>query len=89
MLERHTEILTDAIRSMVLEAFGYKTMVFEFVSSEHTPKNLMIVGRRGQTTRTGMVGGMDMVFRTMKNAGVSKHYLVDQLISESGLLGSV
>lgn len=89
LLERHAEILTDAIRSMVLEAFGYKTMVFEFVSSEHTPKNLMIVGRRVQVARNGQSGAMDEVFRMMKHAGVTRHHLVDQLISEAGRLGSV
>ena len=27
-----------------MEAFGYKTKVFEFISTEHTPKNVLIVG---------------------------------------------
>ncbi len=26
----------------MLEAFGYKTNIIEFISSDHTPKNLMI-----------------------------------------------
>ena len=42
--ERQAEILTDAIRSLILEAYGYKTKVFEFISTEHTPKNVLIVG---------------------------------------------
>ncbi|MDB5284650.1 MAG: SAM-dependent methyltransferase [Bacteroidota bacterium] len=42
--ERQAEILTDTIRALILEAFGYKTKVFEFISTEHTPKNVMIVG---------------------------------------------
>lgn len=42
--ERQAEILTDTIRALVLEAYGYKTKVFEFISTEHTPKNLLIVG---------------------------------------------
>lgn len=41
--ERQAEILTDGIRALVLEAYGYKTKVFEFISTEHTPKNIMIV----------------------------------------------
>ncbi len=40
--ERQAEILTDTIRALLLEASGYKTKVFEFISTEHTPKNLMI-----------------------------------------------
>jgi len=46
--ERQAEILTDAIRALVLEAFGYKTKVFEFISTEHTPKNVMIVGVKAE-----------------------------------------
>jgi len=42
--ERQAEILTDAMRALILEAFGYQTKVFEFISTEHTPKNVMIVG---------------------------------------------
>ena len=29
---------------MLLEANGYKTSVFEFIATEHTSKNTMIVG---------------------------------------------
>lgn len=40
--ERQAEMLTDAIRALILEAYGYKTRVFEFIATEHTPKNVMI-----------------------------------------------
>ena len=40
--ERTAEFVTDALRSMLLEWAGYKTKVFEFISTEHTAKNLMI-----------------------------------------------
>ncbi len=43
-LERQAEMITDGIRAMILEYFGYKTKVFEFISDAHTPKNVMIVG---------------------------------------------
>ena len=43
---RQAEIVTDAIRAMLMEAHGYKTNVFEFISTEHTPKNVMIVGEK-------------------------------------------
>ncbi|MEO6741885.1 MAG: SAM-dependent methyltransferase [Chthoniobacteraceae bacterium] len=42
LAERQTEILTDGIRALALEAAGYDTSVFEFVSNEHTGKNVMI-----------------------------------------------
>ena len=40
--ERLADILTDAFRALALRIMGYKTDVVEFVSSEHTDKNLMI-----------------------------------------------
>ncbi len=40
--ENFSTLLTDSLRALMLEAFGYKTNIIEFVSSEHTPKNLMI-----------------------------------------------
>jgi SAM-dependent methyltransferase len=43
-LERQAEMVTDGIRALILEYFGYKTKVFEFISDAHTPKNVMIVG---------------------------------------------
>ncbi len=46
MLERFAEMLTDGIRSLLLERSGYSTKLFEFISTEHTPKNNMLVGTR-------------------------------------------
>ncbi len=41
--ERQTEFITDALRALLLEAHGFTTKIFEFVSTEHTAKNLMLV----------------------------------------------
>lgn len=49
LAERQAEIITDTIRALILEAYGYKTKVFEFISTEHTPKNVLIVA----TKKTG------------------------------------
>ncbi|WP_285059014.1 class I SAM-dependent methyltransferase [Pedobacter ginsengisoli] len=43
-MERQAEMVTDGIRALILEYFGYKTKVFEFISDAHTPKNILIVG---------------------------------------------
>lgn len=42
LLERQAEIITDTLRCLLLESVGYRTDIFEFVSTEHTSKNLMI-----------------------------------------------
>ena len=43
-MERHAEMLTDSIRALILEYYGYETKVMQFISDQHTPKNVMIVG---------------------------------------------
>jgi len=40
--ERLGDILTDAFRAAILRVMGYRTDVIQFVSIEHTAKNLMI-----------------------------------------------
>ena len=40
--EREAEFVTDALRAALLEWQGYDAKVFEFISTEHTAKNLMI-----------------------------------------------
>ena len=42
-LGQQAEMLTDSLRALLLDACGYDTQVFEFVSLEHTNKNKMIL----------------------------------------------
>ncbi len=51
---RLSDILTDTFRAQILRIMGYKTDVVEFISPEHTDKNLMIRAvRRTQKNKTG------------------------------------
>ena len=45
-LERQAEMVTDGIRALILEYYGYSTKVFQFISDAHTPKNVLVVGRK-------------------------------------------
>ncbi len=47
LLEQQASMLTDALRALYLESMGYQTKVFEFISLEHTAKNLMITASKG------------------------------------------
>ncbi|MCC7246459.1 MAG: SAM-dependent methyltransferase [Saprospiraceae bacterium] len=74
LLERQAEMLTDGIRALLLESEGYQTKVFEFISTEHTPKNVMItaVRQEGKPEREAALHQVD----ALKNSfGISEHYL--------------
>lgn len=74
-LERQAEMVTDGIRAMILEYFGYKTKVFEFISDAHTPKNVMIVGIKNHKSNTDK----EQILKKIKDAkayfGIEYHHL--------------
>ncbi len=54
--ERFADVLTDALRALVLRMLGYKVDVVEFVDSRHTPRNAMVRAvRSGGTPRASAV----------------------------------
>lgn len=69
--ERQAEILTDGIRALIMEAHGYRTQVFEFISSENTSKNLMITGVKS----TPDSKAKDKVESLKAYFGIEYHYL--------------
>ncbi|HEX5359843.1 MAG TPA: methyltransferase, partial [Fluviicoccus sp.] len=50
-LGQEAEMVTDGLRALLLEASGYDTQVFEFVSLEHTSKNKMILAVKRTAAR--------------------------------------
>lgn len=40
--ERMAALITDGLRARLLEEFGYRVQVMEFIDIEHTPKNILI-----------------------------------------------
>ncbi len=54
--ERFADVLTDALRSLLLRQNGYRVEVVEFVDSTHTPRNAMI-----RAVRTGAPARPDVV----------------------------
>jgi len=74
LLEREAEIATDGLRALLLERQGYATKVFEFISTEHTQKNTMIVGiRQEQATENPSIARQ---IAELKNFyGIREHHL--------------
>ena len=82
--ERQAEILTDAIRAMLLESCGYQSNVFEFISSEHTGKNLMISAiKKRQKRKSGAI--LKDIDRIKKAFGIESQHL-EKLLLENNLL---
>lgn len=75
LLERQAEITTDAIRALLLEAYGYKTKVFEFIATEHTPKNILIVGIKSEKEKETKQLFLDKVNALKNLFGIRSHYL--------------
>lgn len=74
--ERQAEIVTDGIRALLLEANGYKTNVFEFISTEHTAKNVMITAIDGRrSTADGRRAALDKVAALKAGFGIREHFL--------------
>ncbi|MCX6269409.1 MAG: SAM-dependent methyltransferase [Bacteroidetes bacterium] len=79
--ERQAEIITDGIRALILEANGYKTKVFEFISTEHTPKNVMIVGRKIKGQPAARKKSLESIRAVKAFFGIEKHYLEEKFVT--------
>jgi hypothetical protein len=73
--ERLAVILTDSLRALVLEYFGYETKVFEFISSEHTSRNTMITGVRPRDTGKINMKALNEIKMIKEKFGVEDFYL--------------
>jgi len=78
--ERQAEIVTDGIRALLLEARGYKTQVFEFISTEHTAKNVMITAVHDERKdalqlKAQHSNALDKVAALKAGFGIREHYL--------------
>lgn len=83
-LGQEAEMLTDGLRAMLLEACGYDTQVFEFVSLEHTQKNKMILAvKRAQPRDNAQV--LQQV-REVKDFYRVREQCLEALLKADGLL---
>jgi SAM-dependent methyltransferase len=86
-LERQAEMVTDGIRAMILEYFGYKTKVFQFISDAHTPKNVLVVGIKGKTNPQKQAEILERLKATKDYFGIGFHHL-ERLFNTPPLVSS-
>ncbi|MFJ3075655.1 class I SAM-dependent methyltransferase [Pseudomonas sp. NPDC087029] len=83
-LGQQAEMLTDSLRALYLEACGYETKVFEFISLEHTNKNKMILAvKRKQPVAPGAL--LEKIAQLKAFYGVQEHCL-ETLLRGDGLI---
>ena len=73
-LERQAVMITDAIRALIMEYYGYKTQVMEFIEMEHTPKNILLVGRKSDAP-VDKEAILKQIEDLKKQYGIERHYL--------------
>jgi hypothetical protein len=77
--ERQAEFVTDALRAQLLEWAGYKTKVFEFISTEHTAKNLMISAIKVRDPGTPTDATAEKIRAFASFYGITHHRLAHHL----------
>jgi hypothetical protein len=69
------EMLTDSLRALLLQAYGYQTKLLEFVSLEHTSKNKMILATLQQQRQQPDPEILAQIAALKAFYGIEKHSL--------------
>jgi hypothetical protein len=77
--ERQAEFVTDALRAQLLEWAGYRTKVFEFISTEHTAKNVMIAAIKRTDTGNNATAAAERIRRFAEFYGIRTQRLAQHL----------
>jgi hypothetical protein len=76
--EKQCEMITDTMRALILEKHQYETKIFEFISNEHTRKNVMLTAIRSAAEPNQ--ARLDQQLESIKKEyGVDFHYLEKHL----------
>lgn len=73
-LERQAVMITDTIRALMMEYYGYKTQVMEFIEMEHTPKNVLLVGQKTNKEPDKLMISKQ-ISDLKQRYGIQNHYL--------------
>ena len=81
-LDRMTEAVTDALRCLYLEAYGYATRLQEFVDPEHTARNLLMIATRSSKNENRETL-LQQAKKFQTRFGVKKQRLAELLLANS------
>jgi hypothetical protein len=81
-LGQEAEMVTDGLRALLLEACGYDTQVFEFISLEHTNKNKMILGVKRAAGKPAD-GAMAQIAEVKRFYGIREQSLESLLLGDA------
>ncbi|MBO7651269.1 MAG: SAM-dependent methyltransferase [Bacteroidales bacterium] len=74
-MERQAELVTDSIRVLFLQYFGYKTKVVEFISDAHTHKNVMIIATKSTVSDEQKQKILSQLEALKSFFGINQHYI--------------
>lgn len=74
-MERQAEMATDVIRAMLLEYAGYSVKVMEFISLEHTAKNVLIIAEKNPKAKLHDPAVLQKITDVKNHYGIAQHYL--------------
>ncbi|WP_354624073.1 methyltransferase [Psychromonas sp. MME2] len=81
---QQAEMVTDSLRALFLEAHGYTTKVFEFISLEHTNKNKMILAVKKSQKNSKVNSEIVAQIADIKAYYNIKEHCLETLLNESG-----
>jgi len=84
-MERTADMITDSIRALCLEYYGYKVQVQEFISDSHTPKNIMILATRTPHQAQKNQKKLQEIIELMKYYGIPSQTLYKFMKTENEL----
>lgn len=79
--DKLAEMVTDSLRAQIVAIHGYSTNLFEFISGEHTPKNVMIVATKlPQPLSEAEKSTLQTLINTTKNEFQIKTHWLETLL---------
>lgn len=79
--ERFAAMATDALRARLLDVYGYRTQILEFIDMEHTPKNVLLRAVRRMPGELDADGQQQDYDQLKRDLGLTDSYLERRLHS--------